>query len=153
MPEGPSVIRTVVIDASPDVVWDALTHPDELSRWFGGEARLAVRAGGTGRFVTDDGEVRLAVVEEVEPARRLVFSWWPLRRPGDGTPGPHDRSRVTIAIQPDGDETLVTVEEHAIPAARSGPVHAPGLRLQVRPSGPRRGPHASVTRPAVGART
>jgi uncharacterized protein YndB with AHSA1/START domain len=152
MSEAPSVTRTVVIDASPDEVWDALTKPDELSRWFGGEARLAVRPGGTGRFVSDDGDVRLAVVEEVDAARRVVFSWWPMRRPGDGPAGPHDRSRVTIAIEPDGNATIVKVEEQALPAPRAGSPHSRAVQLQIRSSGPRRGPHASAARPTVGAR-
>jgi uncharacterized protein YndB with AHSA1/START domain len=151
MTDRPAVKRTVRIDATPEVVWAALTDPLALSSWFGGSARLAAHPGGTGRFVTDDGEVRLAVVEEIEPARRLVFSWWPLRRPDGAPPGPHDRSRVTIELDPDEDGTVVVVEERAVPATTGlGPRLSP--RPSTRPSGSRRGLQASATRPASVAR-
>ena len=150
MADGPAVNRTVVVDATPEDVWAALADPAALSSWFGGDARLAVRPGGTGRFVTDDGEVRLAVVEEVEPARRLVFSWWPLRRADGAPPGPQARSRLTITIDGDFDGTRVEVEERAVGASR--PHHLVSVHPPTRPSGSWRGPQPCATRPTVGAR-
>ncbi len=149
MSESPCVNRSVVIHATPDDVWNALADPGLLSSWFGGEARLAVRPGGTGRFVTDDGEVRLAVVEEVDAGRRIVFSWWPMQRCAPRPGATHPRSRVTIAIEPDRDATVVTVEERVTSPSVSGSPGGPVLRIQRAPSGPRRGWQASARRPAA----
>lgn len=70
------VERTVDLDAPADEVWTALTDDDALSDWFGGEVSLEAVPGGDGCFVEPDGQVRRALVEEVEPGRRLSFRWW-----------------------------------------------------------------------------
>ena len=84
-------------------VWRAWTDPQALSAWFGpGEphsvlvAELDVRAGGRYRirFRTPDGEEHevAGVYQEVEPGRRLVFSWaWHST--------PERVSRISIALQ------------------------------------------------------
>lgn len=114
MPE-PLVTREVEIEAPPGDVWDALADPSALSAWFAADARLDLRPAGTGRFVTDDGEVRLAVVEEVDEPRRVAFTWWPI---GAAARGPaQDRSRVTIEIEPSGTGSRVRVTEQALAVA------------------------------------
>lgn len=150
MTQAPRVTRSVAVRATPDDVWDAMADPDAFSSWFGGEARLALRPAGTGRFVTEGGEVRLAVVEEVDPGRRIVFSWWPMHRSTSRPAGMHDRSRVTITIEPHGDETVVTVDEHVTSPRATVSRHVPALRMQHRPSGARR-LQASATGPVVAA--
>jgi uncharacterized protein YndB with AHSA1/START domain len=158
----PRITRSIEVRATPDEVWCMLAEPDALSGWFGGEARLELRPGGTGRLTGDDGEVRLAVVEEVEAPRRLVFSWWPLRRADGSPPGPHDRSRVTITIElgpagEDGDDgeeppVHVHVEEQVVALARrpAAPVIGlPGRGAGIRPAGQPRARAASLL---VGAR-
>ncbi len=71
------VEREVVLPAPADVVWQAITDDGELSEWFGADVELDTRPGGEGTFVDDNGGVRRAVVEAVEPERRLRFVWWP----------------------------------------------------------------------------
>jgi uncharacterized protein YndB with AHSA1/START domain len=67
-------------------VWRAWTDPQALSQWFGpGDvgsvlaAAIDLRSGGAWRirFRTQDGEVHEVggIYQEVEPLRRLVFSW------------------------------------------------------------------------------
>lgn len=113
--------REVEIDAPPGDVWDALTDPDALSAWFDADARLDVRPAGTGRFRTEDGEVRLAVVEEVVEPRQVVFTWWPV---GAATRGPApDRSRVTIDIEPHGTGSRVRVTEELVAVTTRPFVH------------------------------
>src|SRR5688572_18737378 len=67
------VEREVVLPAPADVVWQAITDAEELSAWFGADVELDPRPGGAARFVGDEGEVRRAVVETVEPERHLRF--------------------------------------------------------------------------------
>jgi uncharacterized protein YndB with AHSA1/START domain len=52
------VTRTVVLDAPAEEVWDALTDPARVEEWF-----------------TEDGEERALAIEEVEPGRRVGYSW------------------------------------------------------------------------------
>lgn len=71
---------------APEKVWRAWTDPQALIRWFGpGEpdsvtvAEVDLRVGGRYHIVfhTPDGEDHdvSGVYQEVEPHRRLVFSW------------------------------------------------------------------------------
>ena|SRR5437773_1537703 len=69
------VHREVFFEAPADEIWTALTDPDELERWFANEVELDAEPGGRAIFRWSNGEEREAVVEEVEPARRLVLRW------------------------------------------------------------------------------
>lgn len=52
------VTREVVLEAPVEEVWSALTEPERLEEWF-----------------SEDGEERDLVVEEVEPHRRVTYTW------------------------------------------------------------------------------
>jgi uncharacterized protein YndB with AHSA1/START domain len=69
------VTREIVFPASPDEVWQALTDPDQLERWFANDVELDPRPGGAGVFRWDDGEERRATVVVAEPRERLVLDW------------------------------------------------------------------------------
>src|SRR5262249_54020569 len=50
----PSTIeREIVIEAPIDLVWRAVTEPDQIKAWFTDEAELDLRPGGEGRFTWD----------------------------------------------------------------------------------------------------
>jgi uncharacterized protein YndB with AHSA1/START domain len=91
------VKREVELEAPPDEVWRALTDEDELSEWFANDVELELEPGGVGIFRWDNGEERHAVVEEVDPERRFVFTW--------------DTSRVEIELEGTSVGTRVTVIE------------------------------------------
>ena len=69
------ITRELVLPAPPGEVWEALTDPDRLAEWFANDVELDPRPGGRGVFRWDNGEVRTALVEEVEEARRFGFRW------------------------------------------------------------------------------
>jgi uncharacterized protein YndB with AHSA1/START domain len=52
------VTREVVLEAPVEEVWSALTDPDQLEEWF-----------------TEDGEERELAIVEVEPGRRVAYTW------------------------------------------------------------------------------
>src|SRR3954452_18260903 len=79
---NPMVARDITIDGDPDEVWDALNDPELLAEWLG-----------------DDG---LAVVEEAEPAERLVLWLCEADEPGS-------RVELRLVAVPEG--TRVTVTE------------------------------------------
>jgi uncharacterized protein YndB with AHSA1/START domain len=69
------ITRELVLPAPADEVWEALTDPDRLAEWFANDVELDLRTGGLGVFRWDNGEIRRAVVEEVDPPRRFGFRW------------------------------------------------------------------------------
>jgi uncharacterized protein YndB with AHSA1/START domain len=96
------VTREVVLPAEPEQVWEALTDPERLGEWFANDVELDARPGGEGVFRWDDGDVRVAHVEEVVPGERLGFRW----SDGDGA-----ESTVTIELEDvDGGTRLRVVE-------------------------------------------
>jgi uncharacterized protein YndB with AHSA1/START domain len=95
------VEREVELDAPRDEVWRALTEPERLREWLANDVELDVRPGGAGRFGWDDGDERLAVVQEVDPERRLVLDWWD----GDAV------STVELTLDDEGAGTRLTVTE------------------------------------------
>ncbi len=100
-----SVDREVDLDAPPDEVWPAITDPARLGAWLDADVELDVRPGGEGRFTFPDGEVRHALVHEVDPGRELSFSWW---RPVTGASDP---STVTFTLVPVDGGTVLRVRE------------------------------------------
>lgn len=97
------VVREVVFDAPPDQVWDALTDPERLEEWFANDVEFDLDRGGVFRW--EDGEVRHAVVEEVEPERRLAIRWW--------DPSAPERSEVTFTLDETEEGTRLVVTETA----------------------------------------
>ena len=67
--------KEIVLPASREEVWSALTDPEELERWFANDVELDLRPGGGASFRWANGEERHAVVTEVDPERRLAFDW------------------------------------------------------------------------------
>lgn len=113
---GTLVEREVVIAAPVDVVWACWTDPDRLVRWMGSEAVIDLRPGGDVRIAYGNGAVMLGSVLEVEPPRRLVFTWgWEdpaeLVRPG--------ASRVEVDLEEVPDGTRVRVRHLGLPAAEA----------------------------------
>jgi uncharacterized protein YndB with AHSA1/START domain len=94
------VVREVVFDVPPEEVWEALTEPERLEEWFANDVEFDLEWGGVFRW--EDGEVRRAVVEEVEPERLLSIRWWDPVRP--------EESEVTFTLEevPEGTRLVVT---------------------------------------------
>ena len=108
--ETVSVRREVVLEAAREEVWAALTEADRLAQWFANEVELELVPGGEGTFRWTNGEERRAVVEDVDPGRRLAFRW--LDEEG------HETS-VELTLSEAEDGTRLTVEETAVAAPRA----------------------------------
>lgn len=84
-------------------VWDALTTPERVARWYGAVVGPQPRRAGDG-FEVDlgGGMVRRAVLEECDAPSALTYTWWS----GDDDPG-----LVRIRLDAIGDaETRLTVQ-------------------------------------------
>lgn len=86
--------------ADVEDVWDALTDPERIARWFlpvTGDLRVG------GRFATEgnaDGEIRVC-----DRPSTLVLTW--------GAPD----SVVTLTLTPEGSDTTLLTMEHTVPSA------------------------------------
>ena len=94
------VTREIVLPASADEVWAALTEADRLSEWFANDVELDLRVGGGARFRWGNGEERCAIVTELEPGERVAFEW-------------ANEGEVSFTLADDGDGTRLTVVETA----------------------------------------
>lgn len=103
------VRREVLLPASPDRVWSALTG--EVSEWFGAVVDLDLRPGGMARFRWPDGWERGAVVEEVQGSRTLVFRWLPFERSATGQIRPAGAGRVEFRLEAAEGGTRLSVTE------------------------------------------
>lgn len=106
------VMRELVLPDPPDEVWTALTDPSRLEEWFANEVELALEPGGAGLFRWDNGEVRCATIEEVEPGRRLAFRW----SDEEG----EEETRVAFDLEEVDEGTKVTVTESSPEASAWG---------------------------------
>ncbi len=102
-----TVKRTVLLDAEPSEVWEALTDEALLSEWLASEVELDPREGGELICRFDDGEERRGEVAVVEEAERLAFTW---HREEGG------ESWVEWIVDAVADGTRLTVVETATPA-------------------------------------
>jgi uncharacterized protein YndB with AHSA1/START domain len=106
--------RQVVIPASPQRLWEALTEPRVLRSWFGGQFEWDLAEGSPLRFRGDDGSSREGRVDSVREERHLRFSWWPTDRPDDV-------SEVSYLIEADEDGARLTVQERPLDTPSTAP--------------------------------
>jgi uncharacterized protein YndB with AHSA1/START domain len=99
--------RTVEIGHPPVKVWTALTTADGLAAWFGNEATIDLRPGGTGWMKWDGGHTVDMRVERVEEPTAFGFTWCIEGLPDDDA----RRTYVEFTLEPVGAGTRLTVVE------------------------------------------
>src|SRR5581483_2396559 len=67
--------REILIDASPETVWEFLVDPDKLLRWKGVATTFEPRLGAGYRTEVVPGNVAVGEVLELDPPRRLAYTW------------------------------------------------------------------------------
>jgi uncharacterized protein YndB with AHSA1/START domain len=98
-------------DTTIDDLWAAITDPGRLARWYG-EVKGDLRVGG--EFYSHlhaSGWEGISRIEVCEPPRRLV-----VRGAQEG--GPELVNEVTLT--PDGDQTILVLEERGMPLHQVG---------------------------------
>ena len=120
--------RQVVIPTGPDQLWEALTRPEFVRGWFGGEFDWNLTEGSALRFRGDDGGTREGRIDAVRPGRHLRFVWWPVptsaeteavgthRNAEAGDDDTHSATEVSYLLEPLDDGVLLTVQERRIEA-------------------------------------
>lgn len=95
-----TVERAVELPCPPNEAWEYIID----SAWLGDDGNMEAVPGAEGEVI-DDGEDRFLLVEEVEPARRLVFRWASFGDPP---------SRVEIELTPLDEGTKIRITEMPI---------------------------------------
>lgn len=78
---GGDVTQSVEVEAPRERVWELLTDPGELMRWWPDAAQLEPRLGGQVVLTFGAGDVR-GEVTRWEPPRELGFTWEASNMPG-----------------------------------------------------------------------
>ncbi|HEX5407118.1 MAG TPA: SRPBCC domain-containing protein [Pseudonocardiaceae bacterium] len=111
--EHGTIEREIHIDATPDVVYDVITKPEHIARWWGFAASFPAVPGGAGRMTKTrrDGNGTLVVplvVLEAEAPRRFVFRWV---QPEGEQATPENSFLVTFELAPAHGGTLLRLTE------------------------------------------
>src|SRR5437588_2484910 len=116
MPARPSetdglTAHEIRIAAAPEIVFAYFTDPAKMVQWMGTEATLDPRPGGVCRVNPAGHAVMSGEFVEVDPPRRIVFTWGSedafFKTPPQST-------IVEVSLTPDGDETVVRLVHRRI---------------------------------------
>jgi uncharacterized protein YndB with AHSA1/START domain len=120
-----TVERSVLVAASAEEVWEALTDASLLGEWLAEEVEIEPWEGGEVVCRYANGEERRGEVSLVEEAERLAFEWC---REGKAP------SRVELTVDAVANGTRVTVIESGDWPGSTAPVAAAwGVRLRALP--------------------
>ena len=121
------------IEARPEIVFSYFTDPDRYRLWQGVDAELDPRPGGIFRVTVTgrSGQTARGRFVEVEPPRRLVFTWgW---EHAEGLPDDPDgvwlgpgASTVEVTFTAEGDATILRLRHSGLPTDASCRFHTFG---------------------------
>jgi uncharacterized protein YndB with AHSA1/START domain len=118
------ISREVTIAASPETIWEFLVDPEKATRWMGVSASLDPRPGGEYRVEVLPGEVAGGEFVELDPPRRLVWTWgW---EPSGMSEVAVGSTTIEIDLVPDGDRTTLRFVHRGLPGADDAGSHAHG---------------------------
>lgn len=120
------VEKQLTIAASPETVWEFLVDPEKATRWMGREATLEAHPGGLYRVDVIPGNVASGTFVELDPPRRLVFTWgWEPNEDGANRVPPGS-STIEIELAAEGDGTRLHFVHRDLPNAEAAASHAHG---------------------------
>ena len=99
--------RTVELAHPPAKVWAALTTAEGLGTWFGNEAKIDLRPGGSAQMTWTSGHTADMRVERIEEPAVFGFTWHIYGLPEDDP----RRTYVEFTLEPNDSGTRLTVVE------------------------------------------
>jgi len=110
-------IETDVLIAAPvDRVWELITQPEHVGRWFGDAgAEIDLRPGGALSLHWHDSETVHGRIEAVEPPHRFSYRWL-LSGDAGAEPTPANSTLTEFTLAVEGDGTRVAVVESGFDA-------------------------------------
>lgn len=146
--ETVAIERELSIAARPETVWEFLVDPEKAARWMGQEVALEPRPGGVYRVNVIPGSVALGEFVEVDPPRRIVWTWgW---EPGGLATLEPGSTTIEVELVPDGEGTTLRFTHRGLPSEDTRRRHAHGWdhyleRLVIAARGGDPGPDPWVT--------
>src|SRR5260370_5880135 len=119
--------RNVMICAQRSTVFRYFTDSKRFSDWWGAGSVIEARPGGEMKIVHPNGVVASGEVLEVEPGKRIVFTYGyadPARRIPPGS------SRVTVTLEDRPEGTWLTLK-HDLSDQKARDEHVQGWRYQL----------------------
>ena len=127
MPELPySLERTVLIKATPEVVFRFFTDNSRWASWWGDQSTIDAKVGGKVYIRHPNGVESLGEVLEVCPPEHIAFTYGFV----SGKPIPPGSSRVTIRLRSEPGGTQLHLR-HEFPEAGARAEHVQGWRFQL----------------------
>jgi uncharacterized protein YndB with AHSA1/START domain len=114
--EFAAIERELYVEASPEVVFEVVSRPEHVKRWWSDDARYEPVPGSVGEIVFADrdtgsletGAVERFTVVDVQPPRRFSFRWIH----SGGEPAAEGNSLlVTFELTPSGNGTRLRMTE------------------------------------------
>ena len=104
--------RETVIDAPVERVWELITEPEHVGRWFGDAgAEIDLRPGGEMVIRWAEHGTSRGRVVDVRPHTRFAFRWAPFKVPAGGEPVDGNSTLVEFTLAPEGAGTRLRVVE------------------------------------------
>jgi uncharacterized protein YndB with AHSA1/START domain len=120
--ETSSIEHEVRVAARPETVFAYFTDPVRLVSWMGVDATVDPRPGGVCRIKINDASTMLGQFVEVDPCRRIVWTWgWEEAV----FAVPPQSTEVEVSLIPDGEDTIVRLAHRRLPP-RTAPFHQAG---------------------------
>ena len=136
------LVKEILIDASPETIFEFLTVPEKHVQWEGTKAELDPRPGGVYRVLIAGSFQAAGEYVEVVPNEKVsyTFGW-----DQEGNPIGPGSTVVEITLHPEGDKTLVRLRHTGLPDADAVEQHGHGWehylgRLAVAAAGGDAGP-------------
>jgi len=106
------LVREIMIDASPETIYEYLTVSEKHIEWDGTDALLDPRPGGPYRVLVAGEYQAAGEFVEVVPNERVVFTFgWEQ----ENHPIPPGSTRVTYELIPEGDKTRLRLTHSGLP--------------------------------------
>ncbi len=110
-----TIEREIHVAAPPETVFRYFVEPERMLRWMGTTVDLEPEPGGIFRIDYRGKDVASGTYREVDPPRRVVFTWgWEM--PGDPVPPGASTVEVTLTPTDDGAGTHLRLVHHGLPA-------------------------------------
>ncbi len=111
-----TIEKSVLVPLDAEQTFALLTEPERLRRWQGISSRVDLRAGGEYRWTMVPGANAGGTFVEIEPGRRLVFTWgW------EGNEAlPPGASTITITLEPADGGTMVSLVHEGLTEDQEG---------------------------------
>jgi uncharacterized protein YndB with AHSA1/START domain len=116
------LVKEIWIDAAPEKVFPYLVEPELLTTWIGEETWNDPRPGGLFRLRFNGENVARGEFVEVDPPRRVVFTWGSEERESL----PVGSTTVAFDLEPENGGTRVRLRHSNLPNAQEVEQHNQG---------------------------